>query len=306
MGAAMPRRHLLASKLTLSILTLAAQAGDFIRVDEDDSAARLQTAVIRYEKDDVRVDLIGAIHIADKEYYESLDKRFKDYDALLFEMVGGERLGGAGNAEPADEEAAPADQGAKGKALAGLHKVYGMVSKSLNLTGQMEHIDYRAPNFVHADLTYAEFERMQKERGESLIGFALKAGKDAPEPEKAPNPMRLITALLAGKPDVVKLEIVHTLGQGDDQIAALAGESVILDDRNQRCIEVMDREIAAGKRKLGVFYGAAHLPDLEKRLLEKGFREVKRQWLTAWNIPKPAAAPAAPAAPQDAADDEAA
>jgi hypothetical protein len=155
----------------------------------------------------------------------------------------------------------------------------------------MEHIDYTAPNFVHADLTHEEFERMQKERKESLIGFALKAGMNAPEPDRQPDVARLLTAVLAGKPDIVKLEIVHTLGQGDDQVAAFAGESVIISDRNQRCIEVMEREIAAGRKNLGVFYGAAHFPDLEKRLVAQGFKRVKQEWLTAWNIPKPAGKP---------------
>ena len=124
-----------------------------------------------------------------------------------------------------------------------------MVAKFLNLTGQLESIDYTAENFVHADLTLDEFTAMQKERGESLLGFALKAGKNAPEPAKQPDPAKLLTAMLSGKSNLVKLEIVHTLGQGDDQIAAFAGESVIISDRNQRCLEVMNREIAAGHKK---------------------------------------------------------
>ena len=74
-------------------------AGDFIRIREDDQATRLQTAYFGYEKDGVRVDLIGAIHIADKRYYEFLNKSFECYNALLFEMVGGEKLGG-GEKEP--------------------------------------------------------------------------------------------------------------------------------------------------------------------------------------------------------------
>ena len=84
----------------------------------------------------------------------------------------------------------------------------------------------------------------------------------------------------------MKLEIVHTLGRGDDQIAAFAGESVIISDRNDRCLQVMNRELAAGRKKLGIFYGAAHFPDMEKRLLELGFKRTDREWLTAWNIPK--------------------
>ena len=51
-------------------------------------------------------------------------------------------------------------------------------------------------------------------------------------------------------------------------------------------MEVLDREIAKGGKKIGVFYGAAHFPDMEKRLLEKGFVRVKSQWLTAWKVAK--------------------
>ncbi len=71
-----------------------------------------------------------------------------------------------------------------------------------------------------------------------------------------------------------------------NQIDAMAGENVIITDRNVKCMEVLDREIAKGGKKIGVFYGAAHFPDMEKRLLEMGFVRVKSQWLTAWKVAK--------------------
>ena len=73
----MARRTRLATAFTSLILAAAASAGDFIRVDEDDSAARLQTAVTRYEKEGESVELIGAVHIADKAYYQTLTTRFQ-------------------------------------------------------------------------------------------------------------------------------------------------------------------------------------------------------------------------------------
>jgi hypothetical protein len=290
----MARRTRLASALTLILLTAAAQAENFIRVNEDDAAARLQTAVTRYQKDNTSVDLIGAVHIADKAYYRNLDERFKSYDAVLFEMIGGEKLAAA-------PEEAPVDAPPAKEELSGLHRMYDMVAKFLNLSGQMDSINYKAPNFVHADLTYEEFARMQKERGESVLGFALKASKEAPEPVKQPDPTKLLAAMLSGKSDLVKLEIIHTLGQGDDQIAAFAGESVIISDRNQRCMEVIQREVTGGKKNLGVFYGAAHFPDLEKRLLDAGYKRIQQDWLTAWDIPKQEAKPAAAKDQKDAA-----
>jgi hypothetical protein len=277
----MARRKRLATAVFHIVLAAAASAGEFIRVDEDDSAARLQTAVTRYDRGDESVELIGAVHIADKAYYQALTARFPNYDALLFEMIGGEKF--------ANHQAPAADADAND--LSGLHKIYAMVATFLNLTGQTENIDYTTKNFVHADLTQAEFVRMQADRNESLIGFAMKAGKlDADAPNQ-PDPAKLLRAMLSGSSNGVKLEIVHTLGRGDDQIAAFAGESVIITDRNQRCVDVVQKELAAGHKHLGVFYGAAHFPDLEKRLLELGFKRTNQEWLTAWDIPKPEATP---------------
>ena len=281
----MARRTRLATAFTSLILAVAASAGDFIRVDEDDSAARLQTAVTRYEKDGQSVELIGAVHIADKAYYQTLNNRFQGYDSVLFEMIGGEKFAAKDKPEVAADEAEQKD-------LSGLHKIYDMVATFLNLTGQMGSIDYTTKNFVHADLTVAEFTEMQNERGESLIGFAMKAGKLDPDAKNQPDPAKLLKAMLSGSSNGVKLEIVHTLGQGDDQIAAFAGESVIISDRNKRCLEVMNAELAAGHKNLGIFYGAAHFPDMEKRLLELGFKRTKQEWLTAWDIPKAAKKPA--------------
>jgi hypothetical protein len=283
----MAKGNRLATAVTFTLLAISASAGDFIRVDEDDSAARLQTAVTRYEKDGAKVDLIGAIHIADKAYFENLTECFAQYDALLFEMIGGEKL--ADRKEMPAETAVPA---AKQKNLAGIHQIYNMVSRFLKLSGQVESIDYTAENFVHADLTIDEFTEMQAQRGESVLGFAMKAGKPDPDAPNQPDPAKLLRAMLSGNSDLMKLEIVHTLGRGDDQIAAFAGESVIISDRNERCLQVMNRELTAGRKNLGIFYGAAHFPDMEKRLLELGFKRTDREWLTAWNIPKAEPKPA--------------
>lgn len=313
----MPRRKRIAAALTFLVLTVAASAEGFIRVDEDEKAARLQTAVTRYEKDGATVDLIGAVHIADKAYYEALTARFAKYEVLLFEMIGGERFAAGKNvvhterviapepgvasredlpepaALPAPESVEPGTTApAKKQDLSGLHKIYDTVCRYLQLTGQVDSIDYTTPNFVHADLTNDEFFQLQAERGESLIGFALKAGMQDPGSKKQPDTFKLLRAIISGSPDLVKLAIVHTLGEGDDQIAAFAGESVIITDRNIRCLDVMNREITAGRRNLGIFYGAAHFPDMEKRLLELGFKRTNQEWLTAWDIPKPAKKPA--------------
>jgi len=255
-------------------------AGDFIRVKETADSTKLQTAVFGYEKDGVRVDLIGAIHLADKGYYEFLNKHFKNYEVLLFEMVGGENLGGG-------KKPAVAKEPEKEDNLAGLRVIYETMEKALGLSGQGALIDYFAGNFVHADLTMDEFEALQAERGESLLGFMIQAGMAAEKPSREPDSLNLMRGMLTGRTDLVKLELMHTMAEGDEQIDSLAGENVIIDDRNAKCFEVLDQQVAAGMKNIGVFYGAAHFPDMERQLFKKGYTQVSRKWLTAWRVAKP-------------------
>jgi hypothetical protein len=280
---------LTAAWLILPLGAELAKGTDFIRVEEDASVARLQTGVTQYRKGDVTVDLIGAIHIADAAYYKKLEEKFDDYDAVLFEMI-------------ADAESLPANrlpqqgEASEKKNLGALHQLYGMMAKLLGLTGQMDSIDYRRENFVHADITLTDFKRLQSEKGESVLDLATKAGQ---APAKGqPDPSKLMQAMLSGNSNGMKLELIHTLGSGDDQIGALVGSnSVIIADRNIRCLEVLDEQVAAKHKRLAIFYGAAHFPDMERRLEERGYSKVSQDWLTAWHIPKPAKPEAATSSP---------
>jgi hypothetical protein len=86
-------------------------------------------------------------------------------------------------------------------------------------------------------------------------------------------------------------ELKRLIGRMFDQVekimAGMETEqgSVIVTERNKVALEVLKKEIAQGYNHLGIFYGAAHLPDMEKRLMEMGFRREKVEWLTAWDLP---------------------
>jgi hypothetical protein len=256
----------------------AGEAG-FIRVEEDAKAARLETAITRYAKNGATVDLIGAVHIGDKAYYQALNQRFTTYQVVLFEMIGGEAI----NVPPP-----PGEQPAPNL----LRTLYGGIAKKLKLAGQVDVIDYTAKNFVHADLTAAEFAQKQTDRDESIFKFMLKSEDSA----KQPDSLKFLIAAISGRADLLKLAVIDTLGAGDDQVASIAGENVIIADRNARCLEVLDRQLAVGRQNIGIFYGAAHFPDMEKRLLDQGFTRVDQSWLTAWNVLKPIKKTASPPA----------
>jgi len=63
--------------------------------------------------------------------------------------------------------------------------------------------------------------------------------------------------------------------------------SVILTDRNQVALKVLEKQLATKQKKLAIFYGAAHLPDLEERMIkDMGFERKTTRWLTAWSLPE--------------------
>ena len=262
----------------------AVEATDFIRIDENEQFARLQTSITGYQKGDVTVDLIGAVHIADKKYYETLNASFAKYDVLLFEMVGGENIN---QKEAARQEQQGGDL--QTNLLRGM--VEGM-SRFLKLSSQVQMIDYSAKNFVHADLTAKQFAKKQEAKGESLLSFAMSAAQQAQnEGVEQPSPAKLFAALLSGDSNMLKLEMMKNLGNGDDQITALAGDNVIIGDRNAKCIKVLRKQVKKGRKTIGVFYGAAHNPDLEARLLKMGYTKGGQEWLTAWDVPKKGKSP---------------
>ncbi len=308
---------------------------DFVRFREDAKGAQLQTAIVSYRNaEGVRVDLIGAIHIADKAYYQALNKRFTSYEALLYEMVGEAlepvddppadrtpstkskpqqatppgtdepRRHVAPKAPPPDE--APAEEAAHGR-LSWLHPLYDTLKNSLKLESQLNGIDYSKKNFVHADMTARQFAAMQEQRGEGFLQMWWRAVQvQIAQPESAPNSPGLLKILeILCRPDS-PTELKRLVGRMFDQVERIMSGmetergSVIVVERNKVALGVLQQEIAHGRRHLGIFYGAAHLTDMEQRLLAIGFRREKAEWLTAWDLPPeppPVQSTATPAKP---------
>ena len=61
--------------------------------------------------------------------------------------------------------------------------------------------------------------------------------------------------------------------------------STIITERNKKAFEVLSREIAKGRKKIAVFYGAGHLPDMQRRLEQDyQMQQTGTQWLSAWSL----------------------
>ncbi len=253
----------------------------FLRFELDPTGGgTLQTSIVRYANDEGdTVDLIGAVHVGDRAYYDLLNERFKQYDALLYEMV-----------KPRDADLAQRQPG--GMSL--IHTLQKAMQTVLDLDYQLEGIDYGAENFVHADMDLETFTRRQAERGEGFLELMLRQMlRDMTRPPaqdyQPPSMLEIMDALSApDRPRRLKMLFAREMSRMDDMLEAFTGAdgtSVILDERNAAAIEVLDKRLERGDDNLGIFYGAAHLKGLEEMLEERGFRQVgEPEWLIAWDM----------------------
>ena len=264
---------------------------DYIRYAETPEAIKLEIAVKTFEMPTgQKVDLMGVVHIADKEYYNSINKRFDGYDAVLFELVGDpEWL--TKNAPPSD------DQQKKRPGGGAISAVQGMMGKYLKLTFQLGAIDYTKPNMVHADASAEEFEKMQEERGESMMTLFMRAMKaqltgeiDTTEIAGELDTFGLIRILMS-KDSAAEFKkiLAKMFDQAESMTAILEGPagSAILSGRNDVVMKKIKEVLGDDKKKrIAVFYGAAHMPGIEGLLL-KDFKAkaAGEEWMAAWTMP---------------------
>jgi len=268
----------------------------FLRLSRDDagSPVSLDTSIVRYRetpeaaaragrREPVEVDLVGAVHLGGKAYYDTLDRVFRGYDAVLYELVA-----------PPNERPRPGRKpaGAIGSAQQGLTKLLG-------LEFQLERIDYTAANFVHADLSPKEFEAAMAKRGESWWSMFFKLMKEgSARAERGAGKGAAdvgfgdLFGLLFGNDREVRLRRIMAEQFTDMEVltAAFGGEegSSLITDRNAAALDVLRDQIGRGRRRIAIFYGAAHMDDFDERLRQDfGMEPFETDWLEAWDLRLP-------------------
>ncbi len=253
---------------------------DFLRfVETPDGGGMVQTSIVTYR--DLRgteVQLIGAVHVGEKEYYRELQNRFGSLDAVLYEMV-----------KPT-EATADSLRGSN-SSVSGLQR---LMKTALGLEFQLDAIDYTPKHFIHADMTPDSFARAQKEQGESLAGLMFKAMMEQQATLSPGDTIRENLRFLAAitnrnRTKALKMYLGRQIGDMEKAVIGLQGDdesgSVLLEGRNRVAIDVLrTKALPGGFRRIGIFYGAAHMPDMEKRLEKLGFRRVGVEWLVAWDM----------------------
>ncbi|XP_022145081.1 uncharacterized protein LOC111014591 [Momordica charantia] len=290
---------------------------DFMRFKRDGSSAELQTATVSYRKKFpwsilqpfVQVDLVSTIHIADKDYFEALQKELDSYDCILYEMVASrESLESRRN-----PDATKKLKSSRSRGFNILGCIQRQMARVLTLDFQLDCLDYQAANWFHADLDYETFRILQTEKGENFFTFArdmtIRSTKAMVQPTAVPDdlepwkskllwasrvlPMPLVGLLIIGSvcADVgsqasefpefealsrldlgaaMKVFLAKRLTSEFTQVTAEVEESsVIIGERNKAATEALRDAIDKGHNKIAILYGGGHMPDLGRRLREE-------------------------------------
>ncbi len=262
-----------------------------IHKSQDGRPTALETAVVELKPSDETmvsrwlgrsrsVTLIGAVHIADRSYYRALNAEFTRYQRVLYELVA-ER----GTRPEPHRESGSMDLFSGFQYL--LTDYFGM-------SHQIDEVDYRRPNFLHADLSMNELLAEGKRRGETpaSIGMGMLSdlmksyGKIQEGGPGAPPPLDFSTILSPKR-------LLQTMAEGMVQSGGDTGGlgqtlgPYIIEMRNAEALRIFDKEYRQGSQKLAIFYGSAHLPDMEQQLRKRyGMRRVSVRWLPAWDLTK--------------------
>jgi len=243
----------------------------------------LETSVITYKNPRGQtVDLISAVHIGSTAYYQALNQRFQTYDAVLYELVLPDEMAG---------QRLPSQMSSN----SGVSGMQGMMARSLGLTTQLEKIDYSRPNFVHADLTSSGLSQKMAERQENMMTYlmqAISSSGSIDESQLGLTEQELaqidFMALLNGQASAKDRKLLRkmfaaTLANSGGLMSGF-GNSALLGERNKQALSVLDQQTQKGRRRMAIFYGAAHMPDLASRMEKSGWRRVRSDWVKAWSI----------------------
>jgi hypothetical protein len=262
--------------------------------------------------------LVGAAHIGESNYFAALQRHLDAQALVLFEGI---RSAADKNAplkiprksanESTPPPTAPAATGASPLLQVNM-------AKSLGLVFQLDAIDYERAHFRNSDLTVEQLQAlMSPAPARSLQAPSDRRVPARQEPESADPDnefsdllqtmrgtstfgmiMNALFEFIGYSPRLqalTRLALIETLGQLKGDLAAgpaLPPElqrlmQVLIQERNKSVLADLKTELKAASppRSIAVLYGAAHLPDLEKRLrAELRYRPVDQQWLPVCSV----------------------
>lgn len=274
---------------------LSTNIGPYLRIAHPKTnLADLQVAVRQFVPRDHSqpvVWLVGASHVGESNYYGRLQKLLNAQDLVLFEGV-------------TDRASRAAGRKAFQKSDEDLGSLQNTMAESLGLAFQLDSIDYERPHFRNSDLTIEQIAQLIAKEGPPG-GTQSKTAREFQNLLEMMQGDSVVAALVGAGMKLIgsspklqammKLMMIETLGRFKGDMSQFQG----LPPEWQRLIEILvrarneavvkDLQVELGRptpaKSIAIFYGAAHMEDMERRLTrELGYLPGREEWLSAFSV----------------------
>ncbi len=280
----------------------------YTRIERPDSnTLQLQIAVRKFlpaHRREPAVWLVGACHVGEPGYYQSLQDQLDAQTLVLYEGVNAEAHSRRVRGHPGAGSAPAAPSHTNHPPLS--PSLQSTMASSLGLVFQLDAIDYDRTNFLNSDLSLQQIQQliygagpsanpstnntgnssfqylMQAMDGSSLLGSLMRIGMQFVGSD---SHLQAITRLI----------FIEALGRLKGDLASVHGMppdmqqllKVLIEARNQTVIEDLKSESRhlPPAATVAIFYGTGHMDDLERRLTSQlHYRPAGEVWFTAFSV----------------------
>jgi hypothetical protein len=234
------------------------------------------------------ISLVGVMHIGDAAYYKQLQAFLDKQNVVLFERVKPPKKP---LVTPTPAPVTSAATGSTPRPPASMQK---RLAETLGLTFQLTEIQYNRPFFINSDLSFDDLKTLAAQGGQateaqlnSLLGMLSGQGFMGEfmngmmdRMDKNPRQKRYFKRFLM---QTLTTQGLMESALGKAKPGEMSMNDLIIIERNKAVIKDLQEVISTKKpRTVAIFYGAGHMADLEKRLVEEmKYKPMKERWFTA-------------------------
>lgn len=246
----------------------------------------LETPVVFYEhpKTKRRVVFVATIHLAEAEYFVALQRLIDSLSESGYQVL----FEGVGALSPQEEQALTEKERGVARMFDHLFKSVRKIGEMMSLQHQKEGLTYDS-SWINTDITMYSLIRLFARHDVSFLKEGLdsllkkEGDKEQSDDLSTDESEQMFFKWLINKllsrfvPLVVIIGACSFFSRNRKLI-----KKFILDTRNEEAVRGINAHLTEGD--VMTIWGAAHLKEIEKRLKQAGFREVRREWFTAYRV----------------------
>ena len=237
---------------------------------------KLQTPVVFYEHPVTKriVAFVAAIHIGEPAYYAKIQKLIDSLTLKSYKIL----FEGIGKMSPQEEETLTPKEQEVAKQFRFVFDLIQKIAEVMSLQLQKEGLTY-ASSWVNTDMKLYDLIRSFARKNIDLVDLNKEKNIDRLSNESGQAIMRWLINKLFNR--FVPLSIIFAITTFFSKNKRLA-QKLILDDRNKIAVQGINEYLRDSN--IVTIWGAAHLAGIEKQLKRAGFREIRREWFTAYTV----------------------